>query len=150
MVREDLFYSEFNYDKCVDFYDRIKELPYSPTTKAYQAAAEALIAKYSWNPISKIQYLNNSKSLLSQAISLDNKNIEIRFLRFYIENSLPSYLGKNQNSKEDKQVIIDNLEALKSMELGNDIMKYIIDYITSPAVSTEEEIEAIKMKITSD
>jgi len=149
VVREDLFYSDFDYAKCIDFYSKIKELPYSPTSQAYQAAAEALIAKYSWNPISKIQYLNSAKDLLTQAVSHDNKNIEIRFLRFYIENSLPAYLGKNQNGKEDKQVIIDNLENLKTMDLGTDIMNYIINYITSPTISSEEEIAVIKTKISS-
>jgi len=149
IIREDLFYSDFDLDKCFKFYKSVTSLKeQSPLVQAYQAAAEALIAKHSWNPVSKINYLNNAQKLLEQAVVNDGLNIEIRFLRFYIESSLPGYLGMSKNKVEDKKIIIDNLENLNAMDLGPDIMKYIVNYITSPSVSTAEEIESIKKKIT--
>ncbi|MTI23186.1 hypothetical protein E1176_19305 [Fulvivirga sp. RKSG066] len=151
LIREDLFYSEFNLNKCFEFYNRITGLQdTSPIMQAYEAVAEALIAKHSWNPVTKVNYLNSSQKLLQEAVLRDKLNVEIRFLRFYIENSVPAYLGMSKNKKLDKQLIIENLESLKSMDLGEDIINYIINYITSPEVSSKEEIATIKSKIVVD
>ncbi len=147
-VREDLFYSDFDLEKCFEFDKSITALKdTSPLTQAYKAAAEALIAKHSWNPVTKFSYLNSAQKLLDEAVSKDALNIEIRFLRLYIENSIPAYMGMSKNKKEDKQVIIDNIDLLAKINIGADITSYIIGYITSPKVSTAEEIELIKRKM---
>lgn len=147
-VREDLFYSEFDLKKCFEFDKSITALnDNSPLIKAYKAASEALIAKYSWNPVTKFNYLNHAQQLLEEAVSKDALNVEIRFLRLYIEKSIPAYLGMSKNIKVDKQVIIDNIELLPQINIGADISSYIINYITSPEISTAEEIELIKRKI---
>lgn len=147
-VREDLFYSDFDLEKCFEFDKSISALKdSSPLIQAYKAAAEALIAKYSWNPVTKFNYLNNAQKLLDEAVTKDALNVEIRFLRLYIENSIPAYLGMSKNKKEDKLVIIDNIDLLSKINIGSDITAYIINYITSPKVSSAEEIELIKRKM---
>jgi len=147
-VREDLFYSDFDLEKCFEFDKSITALKdTSPLTQAYKAASEALIAKYSWNPVTKFNYLHRAQKLLDDAVSKDALNVEIRFLRLYIENSIPAYMGMSKNKKEDKQVIIDNINLLSQLNIGVDITNYIIGYITSPKVSSAEEIELIKRKM---
>lgn len=147
-IREDLFYSEFDLDKCFDFYKSITDLgDQSPIVMAYKASAEALIAKHSWNPVSKFNYLNEAQKILNQAVADDALNIEIRFLRLYIESSIPSYLGMSKNKAEDKKIIIDHIDKLHALNLGADINDYIINYITSPKVSSQDEIAMIKSKI---
>lgn len=150
LIREDLFYSEFDLTKCFEFdksIDAIKDK--SPLIQAYKAASTALLAKYSWNPVTKFNYLNDSKKLLDKAVIDDAQNLEIRFLRLYIQKSLPDYLGMSKNVSEDKKIIIDNLDKLEEMNLGKDIMDYIVNYISSPKVSSNEEIKVIKAKMTT-
>ncbi|UII28812.1 hypothetical protein LVD15_10415 [Fulvivirga maritima] len=149
-IREDLFYSDFDLDKCWEFHDTIEDMDSkSPVIKAYLAASEALIAKYSWNPVSKYSYLRESESLLSEAVSEDDDNLEIRFLRLYIQRSIPSYMGMSKNIKEDKKVIMANLDQLNVKELGQDIVDYIVTYMSSPEVSTADEATLIKDKLSS-
>ncbi|MBL3656882.1 hypothetical protein [Fulvivirga sediminis] len=149
-IREDLFYSEFDLDKCWEFHDSIEEMNSElPLIKAYLAVSEALIAKHSWNPVSKYSYLRESESLLSEAVSEDDDNLEIRFLRLYIQRSIPSYMGMSKNIKEDKKVIMANLDQLNVKELGQDIVDYIVTYMSSSEVSTADEATLIKEKLSS-
>lgn len=63
-IREDLFYSDFDLKKSFDFYESCSGFKDQlPVIHAYTAAAEALIAKYSWNPVQKFNYLEKSISL---------------------------------------------------------------------------------------
>ncbi|MDX1627818.1 MAG: hypothetical protein R3345_03910, partial [Fulvivirga sp.] len=84
---------------------------------------------------------------LKEAVTADELNIEIRFLRLYIENSIPSYLRKEDNKKEDKRTIITHIDKLYAMNIGNDISNYIIGYITSPKVCDPEEITMIRQRL---
>lgn len=148
-IREELFYTDFNFERCEQFFDKIVALKSEVATIiAYEASAEALMAKHTWNPIAKFNYLNNAQKRLETAIALENDNLEIRFLRLYIEQSIPSYLGRSKNIDEDKKMIIRNLDKLYEMGITRDIIDYIITYITSPKVSTDEEIAEIKKKIS--
>src|SRR5688572_9353908 len=80
----------------------------TPLILAYKGAAEALIAKFSWNPYSKINYLRKSQRSLQLAINNAPENAEIRFLRFSIQHFVPAFLGLSNNIEEDKKIIIAN------------------------------------------
>ncbi|UII22912.1 hypothetical protein [Fulvivirga ligni] len=148
-IREDLFYSDFDIDKCWEFYNYVTSVKDgSAVIKAYEAVADALIAKYSWNPMSKYNYLKKSAHLMDKAVSEDKNNLEIRFLRLYIQRSIPDYMGMSEDIEEDKQVIMSNLNQLNASVLGEDIVKYIIKYMSSPEVCTPDEAILIKSKLT--
>ncbi|MDX1629090.1 MAG: hypothetical protein R3345_10355, partial [Fulvivirga sp.] len=52
VIRERLFYQDFDQARSFEFHDYIVSLKDSSSTvKAYQAAAAALVAKHAWNPI---------------------------------------------------------------------------------------------------
>ncbi len=129
-IRKDLFYSQFDLDKCTDFYNRIIETgEKSPTFTAYQAAAKALMAKYSWNPVTKISSLRDVQNLLKTAIDKEKENLEIRFLRHYIESNIPSYLGFSKNLLEDGLLLKQNIAIVKKLNLDKTIGDYITTYV---------------------
>lgn len=147
-IRNELFYTEFNFDKCVEYYNSIVKLNIeTPLVQAYQAAAQSLMAKHSWNPVSKFTYLKDAQALLNQAVMKDQDNPEIRFLRLYIQRSIPSYMGMSKDITEDKKVILANLDKLDIHELGTDIAAYIARYMASTEITTEPEASLIKQKL---
>ncbi|MEM9390326.1 MAG: hypothetical protein AAGA02_07630, partial [Bacteroidota bacterium] len=56
---------------------------------------------------------------------------EIRFLRFYIQNSIPTYLGFSKNLKEDGNILKNNIANVSQMNLDKGISDYIVAYINS-------------------
>ncbi|QSE97824.1 hypothetical protein [Fulvivirga lutea] len=147
-IREELFYTDFDLEKCYAFYNKLAVLQQeTPTIAAYEAAAKALVAKHSWNPITKINSIREAMKMLTSAVDLDKTNLEIRFLRLYIENSLPEYLGMKDNLEEDKQVILKNIQWLDTSDLNADIIKYILNYMSSAVTCTSEEIKIIQARL---
>jgi hypothetical protein len=148
LIREELFYTDFNIDKCLSFYSKVAEYhQITPTITAYEAAAKALVAKHSWNPITKYSNLQDALTLLDKAILLEEMNLEIRFLRLYIENSLPTYLGKSNNMIGDKQLIIENIQLLNTLDLNADIIQYILKYLSTSVACTHEEKKIIEARM---
>ncbi|MEM8566046.1 MAG: hypothetical protein AAGF85_06260, partial [Bacteroidota bacterium] len=135
-VRHELFYDEFDLEKGIAFYEKILTSGEdTPTLVAYQAAARALIAKYTWNPMTKLSCLKSVENLLTNAVGADKDNLEIRFLRFYIENNIPSYLGYSKNIKEDGELLKNNLDVVRKLNLDKRISDYIIEYVNSVDLS---------------
>ncbi|MTI38546.1 hypothetical protein [Fulvivirga lutimaris] len=148
VIREELFYTDFDLEKCFQYYTKVEAFKQStPVITAYEAAAKALIAKHSWNPISKISNLKEAMALLTKAVDLDKMNLEIRFLRLYIENSLPSYIGMKDNIVEDKKLIIENIQLLDSSDLNADIIQYILKYMSTEVACTSDEMQVIKARL---
>ncbi|HRG57419.1 MAG TPA: hypothetical protein PK323_00590 [Bacteroidia bacterium] len=76
---------------------------------AYLGATEALLAKHSFNPLTKMNYVNSALNKLNSAVVQNKNDIEIRFMRFSVESELPRYLGISKHLEEDKNVIINGL-----------------------------------------
>lgn len=86
----------------------------TPSVKqAYQAAAEMALSQYKSNPISKISAFNSGKKLLEQSILSDTANIEIRYIRFTIQDNVPFILGYNTEKARDKLFLINKIRSIK-------------------------------------
>lgn len=148
LIREELFYSDFDLEKCFEYYAKVEAYKQiTPVITAYEAAAKALIAKHSWNPVTKVSSLKEAMVLLNKAVDLDKMNLEIRFLRLYIENSLPSYIGMKDNIAEDKKLIVENIQLLDSSDLNADIIQYILKYMSTEVACTSDEMQVIKARL---
>ena len=148
-VRNEIFYAEFDLQKSIQLINDINSLDLTdPIVKAYTGATELLVAKYSWNPISKISFLRKGLGKVNKAVISDSENIEIRFLRFYIQNSLPRYLGLSDDLAIDKKVIIAQLGDLPNLGLTRDIISYINQYMIDSGQCTIQELENIDNAIT--
>ena len=147
-VREELFYSDFDIDKSVSFHKMLVDLKDNdPTIQAYTGAAKALIAKHSWNPITKISSLKEGLNQIEQALTLDNMNLEIRFLRLYIQNSLPDYLGMKDDIDEDRSLIVGNINWLNTSGLNKDIIDYIINYMSTQVNCSTDQIKVLQSRV---
>jgi len=95
------------------------------------AGVQALKAKHAWNPYSKIKYLKNCEKTFEQAIEVDPHNIEIRFMRFSVEDSVPGFLGYNKNIATDSKEIITQLDkknyGTADKELTVEIIKFLVN-----------------------
>jgi hypothetical protein len=92
----------------------------------YAGSVTMLMAKYTSNPFTKMEHFKEGKKLLEDAISHNKNDIELRFLRFAIQDNLPSMLGYNENLDEDKSYIMKYLPMLDKRELRKAIANYLI------------------------
>ena len=149
-IRNKVFYTDFNLEKSVELIEEIEALNLAePVIKAYAGSADILVAKHSWNPITKISFLKRGLKKVNEAVISDSKNIEIRFLRFYIENSLPRYLGLSDNLSMDKKVILSHLEDFPDLGLTRDIVSFISNYMVDWGECSKEEMEYITKSIVN-
>ncbi len=106
----------------------------------YAGGVTMLMAKYTSNPFSKLEYFKDGKELLENAIAKNKNNIELRFLRFAIQENLPAMLNYNDNLEEDKTYMMKYLPMLELRELKKAIAVYMI----KSESTTEQEKAALK------
>ena len=63
-----------------------------PLTQAYVAYFTALKARHVKSPYEKIKHVRSFDLTIKKAVALAPNNLEIRFLRFSIQDQLPTYL----------------------------------------------------------
>ena len=115
-VRSEFHQSVMEPDYSKEFHAHLVKIENpTPVIRAYKAVSEALLAQVVWNPMTKLSQVIKYDRKMKEAVSLDSDNIEIRFLRLAIEYNLPSFLGRSTQIQEDLEVIIQNLESVKSI-----------------------------------
>lgn len=88
-----------------------------PIYQAFFATSFFLKAKNSLNPINKLSFFKKGKSLLEDAVRKDQKQIEIRFLRYCIQENLPAFLQYKNNLEDDKAFILKNFDKISDDEV---------------------------------
>jgi hypothetical protein len=73
---------------------------------AYKGAAEAIRARDA-SMFNKLTYVQDAARTFEQAVSIDPRNPEIRFLRFSVESNLPAFLGLSKHVDEDKELLLN-------------------------------------------
>lgn len=87
----------------------------------YHAIAILLQSKFSINPIYKHKSFREGKKLLEMVIGQYPEDIELRFLRFCVQDGAPAILDYKQGMKEDNKFIKNNIST-SSEELQQFIM----------------------------
>ena len=116
----------------------------NPLIIAYKGASEAVMAKHVWNPYHKLRQLKSAASHFEQAIQLNPKNAEIRFLRFTVEHYVPRYLNMSENIEADKKIILNSLVNHPTSGMPEDLARTIRDFMLSKDHSTEDEKKILK------
>ncbi|AYL93814.1 hypothetical protein [Mucilaginibacter celer] len=117
-------------------------------TNGFIAALLALKAKHAWNPYSKIKYIKNSEKLFRQAVAADPHNIELRFMRFSIEHSAPSFLGFNKELTADSEDIIAQLEKRNFGTADKDMTIAIIKYLIHSKRCTSAQNDVLNKQLS--
>lgn len=98
----------------------------NPLFGGYKACATMIMAKYVFNPFTKMSYFSKGKSLLEKCITVDKQNIELRYLRYTIQRKVPFFLQYRSSINEDKRMISDAVVNLKDAELKKMISEFLI------------------------
>lgn len=95
------------------------------TLLGFKAIAELMMCKHLLNPLNKLSYFNKGKKNLEQAISLENNNPELRFMRYCTQVNAPNMLGYNTDINTDKAFLIEYLKAQKNAHPKKDEALYL-------------------------
>jgi hypothetical protein len=80
-----------------------------PVYYAYNAAAEMTLANHvSW-PGTKLEHFNAGKERLESAVAKFPNNVEIRYIRYAVQQGCPFFLDYASNLEEDKKFILANI-----------------------------------------
>ncbi len=98
----------------------------NPLYAGYKASAIMMMAKHAFNPISKMSYFKKGKRILETAIKADEKNVELRFLRFNAQTHTPSFLGYDDNIETDKKFLENSFPTIKDVSLKEFMLPYLL------------------------
>ncbi len=90
---------------------QIKAQEITPLLKGYQSLSYFLQCRYVLNPYEKWQYFLKGKTLMEDAVKIDPKNTELRWLRYAVQTQLPFFLSYHQHEKEDKKLLMNYLKS---------------------------------------
>lgn len=97
----------------------------SATMMGYKGAVTMVLAKFQFNPLSKLEYFNNGKSILEQAIAKDAGNIELIFIRFTVQSYAPAFLKYNKDLNRDKHFLLTHAKELTDKDLQTRITRFL-------------------------
>lgn len=144
-IRHQFYLTTLDYKHAFPLIEQLNEVAQpSALEMAYKAATEAILAKPGWNIFKKMHHLKNSRKYFRMAVAVDERDLEIRFLRLAVEHHIPKYLGYSKNIDSDKQVIMDNIDLFRMKELPQEITNYIISFSIESGIYTEEEVDHVR------
>ena len=122
-IRELYTEASFEKNKANKLYELTKKCSIESNYKnfSYNAIAILLQSKFSINPIYKLKWFIEGKEKLEKVISQFPNDIELRFLRFCVQDGSPAILDYKINMQEDSQFILNNI-TINSKELQQFIM----------------------------
>ena len=112
-LRELYIEASFEEDKANELYELTKNSSIESDYKkfTYHAIAILLQSKFAINPIDKLKSFGEGKEQLEKVISQYPKDIELRFLRFCVQDGTPAILDYKLNMEEDSQFIKNNIST---------------------------------------
>jgi len=137
-IRRDFPKASKDESACGELYSKM-ELSANktdPIWMAYHGTITVMLAKYSMNPFRKLQYFKSGRILIDQSLLKDPNNIELRFLRFTVQDHTPFFLDYHEDLENDKKFILAQLEKVPFPLLKKAIIHYIAE---SDRFSAEEK-----------
>jgi hypothetical protein len=111
---------------------------------AYKAASEAILAKHTGGLFDKLDRVKAAGKQFDQAVALDPKHPEIRFLRFSIESNLPGFLGASKHVQEDKSLLVQTLLSHPKSGLDVESFQTVRDYLLRGNHLTDEQAQRVQ------
>lgn len=114
-----------------------------PKLLGYKAVASMMMCNYVTNPYTRVKYFYAGKGELEKAIKTSPADVELRYLRYAVQENVPGVLNYNGSLNEDRTIIVaylnDATNRDKDPDLHARIMKYMMNSKTVP-VATKKSI----------
>ncbi len=101
---------------------------------AYRGASLTLNAKYAKSVVNKVSLFKEGVKYIEQAVKNDSLSVEIRFVRFTVQENAPEIVGYKKNLQSDKRFILLNYK-----DQSNSLKSYLKTYLKSAKSLTEIE-----------
>ena len=108
----------------------------------YKAAAEAIRARDA-SMFNKLTYVQDAARTFEQAVGLDPKNPEIRFLRFSVESNLPAFLGLSKHVDEDKQLLLSAALSHPNSGLDTESFRTVRDFLVERGHVSDDDAQRL-------
>lgn len=119
----------------------------NPLLLAYMGAVQAQLARHTWSPVRKLQYLQLADQTLRQALAMEPNNPEIRFLRFSYQHHVPEFLGLSQDLETDRSYLVSFIAQDAEHNLDMDLVQEMKEFLTNSGRCTLEELEIMGVEI---
>lgn len=91
--------------------------------EAYTGCYFLMKCKFTKKPLQKINYFVAGKTNIEQAIKMNPKSVELRFLRYSVQRQLPRFLFYFSELNNDLQFIRENVNKIQNQQTK----KFIIE-----------------------
>jgi hypothetical protein len=113
----------------------------SPVEQSYCGITTAMQIRYTDGTWGKYRLVVKSKDLLNAAIARDNKDPELRLMRFMLEHHLPSFLCMSTHLNEDLQAIF----AQENFLDGNiELKKMVAEFLLGTKRCNENQVRILE------
>jgi hypothetical protein len=113
-----------------------------PKMLGYKAVASMMMCNYITNPYTRVKYFYAGKGDLEKAIKVSPADVELRYLRYAVQENVPGVLNYSGSMNEDRRIIVAYLNDAANREKDPDlharIMKYMLNSKTVPAETKKE------------
>jgi hypothetical protein len=124
------------YKLLADYQDR------DALVLAYKGASEAIRARDA-SMFNKLTYVQDAAKTFEQAVTIDPRNPEIRFLRFSVESNLPAFLGLSKHVEEDKELLLNAALTHPKSGFDAEAFRTVRDFLVERGHVSEEEAQKL-------
>lgn len=118
--------------------------PKGSLMKAYHGASSAAAPLCIKNPAKKVSYFKRGAELLTEALTNEPSNFEIRFLRFATQTKSPRFLGYHKNIEEDKAFMLKNLDKGRKEINDPKVFTHILTFMEKSSHLTKREKVSVR------
>jgi hypothetical protein len=126
-----------------------QKLENDPVMMAYRGAAKTTLANCTNNPFRKLSDFNSGKKEIESAVEQLPRNLEVRFIRFTVQDNIPSMLNYN-NIDEDKEFILDQLSLQKQDIYPVEFLELVVHYLLNSDELDETEKNSVRAMLTKE
>ena len=108
-----------------------------PTELGYNGVAEMMMCKHVLNPYTKLKLFYSGRDKLERAIAKAPTSVELRYLRYCVQQNVPGILNYSKNIKEDEQLLVRFVKDVNNTKEHSDLFRRINNYLYTTSVLPE-------------
>ena len=105
--------------------DLTKKEPENALARAYLGSATALVARVSWNPLTKVKYANLGTKNIDRAVAMEGDLFSVRIVSFRVNEALPDMFDRKEAAIADGVKLHELFEAANRSEEMRETMAYV-------------------------